>query len=86
NKETECCVCMERQACIMLSCCHEFCEICIDNWTRDEEHSNCPLCRTSVSGSDDTWVLMDKSDAKDHTSDVHSYLMRIADRRGTPRS
>lgn len=34
DTENECCVCMDRKACIMLSCCHEFCEACIDSWTK----------------------------------------------------
>ncbi|XP_059149806.1 RING finger protein 141-like [Physella acuta] len=76
----ECCVCMDRKACVMLSCCHEFCEICIDSWTRDERHSNCPLCRTLVSGSDDTWVLTDKTDSGDYISEVKGYLVGLADR------
>ncbi|CAL1533728.1 unnamed protein product [Lymnaea stagnalis] len=82
----ECCVCMDRRACVMLSCCHEFCEICIDNWTRDEKHSNCPLCRTQVAGSDDTWVLTDKNDSGDYASEVKGYLVGLADRSKEPQS
>ncbi|BFZ05010.1 hypothetical protein BsWGS_08049 [Bradybaena similaris] len=80
DTENECCVCMDRKACIMLSCCHEFCEACIDSWTKDQQHSNCPLCRSQVSGSDDTWVLTDKSDPRDYASEVKGYLVGIADR------
>ncbi|KAK6972769.1 RING finger protein 141, partial [Biomphalaria glabrata] len=76
----ECCVCMDRRACVALSCCHEFCEICIDNWTRDERHSNCPMCRTHVSGSDDTWVMPRKSDTNDYGTDLKDHLVSIPDR------
>ncbi|GFR59860.1 RING finger protein 141 [Elysia marginata] len=81
---SECCVCMDSKACIMLSCCHEFCETCIDNWTRDENHRNCPLCRTKVDGSDDTWVLTDEQDPKDYEHEVRGYLLGLADRSGRP--
>ncbi|KAK3766186.1 hypothetical protein RRG08_025186 [Elysia crispata] len=80
----ECCVCMDRKACVMLSCCHEFCEICIDNWTRDESHSTCPLCRSKVEGSDDTWVLTDQQDPRDYEHEVRGYLLGLADRSGRP--
>ncbi|RUS76608.1 hypothetical protein EGW08_015617, partial [Elysia chlorotica] len=80
----ECCVCMDRKACVMLSCCHEFCEICIDNWTRDESHSTCPLCRTKVEGSDDTWVLTDQQDPRDYEHEVRGYLFGLAERSGRP--
>ncbi|CAG5124264.1 unnamed protein product [Candidula unifasciata] len=80
DSENECCVCMDRKACIMLSCCHEFCEACIDSWTKDQQHSNCPLCRSRVSGADDTWVLTAKTDPGDYASELKGYLVGIADR------
>ncbi|GFN93789.1 RING finger protein 141 [Plakobranchus ocellatus] len=80
----ECCVCMDRKACVMLSCCHEFCELCIDNWTRDESHSTCPLCRSKVEGNDDTWVLTDQQDQPDFEHEVSGYLLGLADRSGRP--
>ncbi|KAH9500559.1 hypothetical protein Btru_072272 [Bulinus truncatus] len=76
----ECCVCMDRRACVALSCCHEFCEICIDNWTRDERHSNCPMCRTQVSGSDDAWVMPRMSDTNDYDTDLKEHLVSLPDR------
>lgn len=80
--DDECCICMERKAEVILACGHNFCEICIDNWTSERCHSNCPLCRERVAGTDDTWVLTEKPDNGDYESDIKGYLVGLADRTG----
>ncbi|KAK7481495.1 hypothetical protein BaRGS_00027257 [Batillaria attramentaria] len=78
--DDECCICMERKAEVILACGHNFCEICIDNWTSERRHSNCPLCRERVAGADDTWVLTEKPDSSDYETDIKGYLVGLADR------
>ncbi|XP_041366238.1 RING finger protein 141-like [Gigantopelta aegis] len=81
NDENECCICMDRKSEIILTCSHEFCEICIDSW--NVSHNTCPICRFKVKNSDDTWVLTEKPDSSDYESEVKGYLVGLADRPGT---
>ena len=51
---------------------------------RNLTHHNCPVCRTSVQGSDDTWVLTEKPDHSEMAYETTGYLMGLADRAGKP--
>ncbi|KAK6191024.1 hypothetical protein SNE40_002774 [Patella caerulea] len=81
NADVECCICMERKSEIILPCSHEFCETCIDSW--NVSHNTCPLCRSKVESTDDTWVLTEKPSRADYDSEVKGYLVGLADRTGS---
>jgi len=44
--EKECIICMEKDATLVLPCCHSFCEDCISKWKSKNE--TCPVCRVTV--------------------------------------
>ncbi|KAK2157338.1 hypothetical protein LSH36_193g07041 [Paralvinella palmiformis] len=77
----ECCICMDRQAVVILPCSHIYCEQCIDQWSSD--HKTCPICRATVQGNDDTWVLTEKPDKSQMAYEATGYLMGLADRTGS---
>ncbi|CDW55721.1 zf-RING 2 domain containing protein [Trichuris trichiura] len=51
----ECCICQERPVDSTLPCCHEFCTVCILQWS--EYKQTCPLCRLELSGPEDAWLM-----------------------------
>ncbi|ELU16378.1 hypothetical protein CAPTEDRAFT_138663 [Capitella teleta] len=77
---SECCICMDRKAGIILPCAHVYCEQCIDAW--NVNHNTCPICRARIEGSDDTWVLTEKPDTSEILHETTGYLMDLADRSG----
>ncbi|XP_046852489.1 RING finger protein 141-like [Xenia sp. Carnegie-2017] len=54
----ECCICMERNSDVSLACAHSYCKECIHLWF--DEHNTCPICRETVEGRKELWVLADK--------------------------
>ncbi|PAA52265.1 hypothetical protein BOX15_Mlig003479g1 [Macrostomum lignano] len=82
----ECCICMDRQADVLLQCAHAYCQSCIQHWIdvgppRRETIGNlpiagrqsdatCPICRSLVSA--DSWVI---ASAPDIANDEAAKLM-----------
>jgi len=50
-EESECVICMERKAQIVLPCTHAFCEDCLSVWR--QKSATCPMCRTTISNNND---------------------------------
>ncbi|XP_074660212.1 RING finger protein 141-like [Tubulanus polymorphus] len=76
-EDSECCICMERQATVVLTCDHKYCEQCFDQW--NTSHKSCPFCRKAVDSTIDTWVLTDKPDSNEMVTGVQDYLMGITE-------
>ncbi|CAH1786273.1 unnamed protein product [Owenia fusiformis] len=83
--DSECPICMEHKADVVLSCTHSYCEQCISQWSAD--HENCPICRAKVTTNDESWELTEKPDASEiseMTPEVKGYLIGLADKSGEP--
>ncbi|KHJ48998.1 zinc finger, C3HC4 type [Trichuris suis] len=55
SRTVECCICQERPVDSTLPCCHEFCTVCILQWS--EYKLTCPLCRLELNGPEDAWLM-----------------------------
>nr|XP_040061034.1 nuclear factor 7, brain-like [Gasterosteus aculeatus aculeatus]XP_040061035.1 nuclear factor 7, brain-like [Gasterosteus aculeatus aculeatus] len=53
SEEDLCCpVCQEVfKNPVLLSCSHSFCKVCLKSWWREKQAQECPVCRTTSSGS-----------------------------------
>eukprot|EP00026_Physarum_polycephalum_P016185 Phypoly_transcript_17042.p1 GENE.Phypoly_transcript_17042~~Phypoly_transcript_17042.p1 ORF type:complete len:222 (+),score=31.73 Phypoly_transcript_17042:96-761(+) len=72
--EKECTICMEREATLVLPCCHSFCEQCIKLWRSKSE--TCPVCRVTMEGqTEDCFVLTNPPT----TSEVKSFFSEFFD-------
>eukprot|EP00455_Lapot_gusevi_P000805 TRINITY_DN10355_c0_g5_i1.p1 TRINITY_DN10355_c0_g5~~TRINITY_DN10355_c0_g5_i1.p1 ORF type:complete len:311 (+),score=44.58 TRINITY_DN10355_c0_g5_i1:90-935(+) len=52
--DSECPICMSREADTSLPCLHSFCSQCLADWSKNQK--SCPMCRSEVS-VDDAWVV-----------------------------
>ncbi|XP_013410899.1 RING finger protein 141-like isoform X2 [Lingula anatina] len=84
EEANECIICMERKADVILPCAHLYCEQCIDRWSVSSH--TCPVCRATVSSTDETWVLTEKPDSSQMASEMKGYVLGLADRVGKPQT
>ncbi|XP_064635752.1 RING finger protein 141-like [Lineus longissimus] len=77
DDDSECVICMDRKAVIILSCNHMYCEECIDKWNASSK--SCPICRKQLESNDDAWYMAEKPGSDEMASDVQDYLMGITD-------
>lgn len=45
SSEEECCVCLEKNNEVMLTCGHSMCAECMEKWFQENEDRPCPFCR-----------------------------------------
>lgn len=57
---SECPICMDKAADVVLPCAHAICQSCHESWM--ETNSTCPLCRSVSNDRADTWVLAESSE------------------------
>jgi len=71
EEETECIICMEKRAEVVLPCTHKFCQKCLDSWS--EKSETCPMCRClTTDHSDQFWIVDDTNDEQ-----VNNYLVHF---------
>ena len=73
----ECCICIERRPDLILPCAHSYCMPCIEQW--NVNHKTCPVCRETVTSTDEGWVISDGPDSEDIATQIQKSLMEIAD-------
>lgn len=71
----ECCICLERKPELILPCAHSYCLPCIEQWSVD--HSTCPVCRETVSSTDEGWVLGEEPDSMEIATEIQKALMDL---------
>ena len=71
----ECCICLERRPELILPCAHSYCLPCIEQWSVD--HSTCPVCRETVSSTDEGWVLGEEPDSMEIATEIQKALMDL---------
>uniref|UniRef100_A0A183F0Q9 RING-type domain-containing protein n=1 Tax=Gongylonema pulchrum TaxID=637853 RepID=A0A183F0Q9_9BILA len=76
---SECIICLERTADVILPCVHTFCMVCIERW-KGIGKSWCPLCRQPLHpDGNDVWVTPD-SPAGD---ELRNYLLSLTESSST---
>lgn len=61
-EDEHCIICFEKmQNPICLTCGHEFCKECIDDWQEQIGGSDCPICRCNIQTSQ-MWIKLDSDD------------------------
>lgn len=76
NSLDECCICLERKPDVILPCTHSYCLPCIEQWNVD--HKTCPVCRETLSSTDDGWVISEGPDSMDIATEIQKNLMELA--------
>merc|ERR1739838_1005801 len=76
NSLDECCICLERKPDVILPCTHSYCLPCIEQWNVD--HKTCPVCRETLAGTDDGWVISEGPDSMDIATEIQKNLMELA--------
>ncbi len=76
NSLDECCICLERKPDVILPCTHSYCLPCIEQWNVD--HKTCPVCRETLSSTDDGWVISEGPDSLDVATEIQKSLMDLA--------
>jgi len=76
NSLDECCICLERKPDVILPCTHSYCLPCIEQWNVD--HKTCPVCRETLSSTDDGWVISEGPDSLDIATEIQKNLMELA--------
>ena len=71
----ECIICFERKPDTILPCAHSYCLPCIEQWNVD--HKTCPVCRETLTSTDDGWVISDGPDALEIVTDIQKALMNL---------
>jgi RNA polymerase subunit RPABC4/transcription elongation factor Spt4 len=59
----------------ILPCAHAYCMPCIAQWNVD--HKTCPVCRETLSSTDEGWVISDGPDALEIATDIQKSLMSL---------
>merc|ERR1712037_1050102 len=75
NSLDECCICLERKPDTILPCAHSYCLPCIEQWNVD--HKTCPVCRETLTSTNDGWVISDGPDALEIATDIQKALMNL---------
>jgi len=71
----ECIICLERRPDTILPCAHSYCLPCIEQWNVD--HKTCPVCRETLTSTNDGWVISDGPDALEIATDIQKALMNL---------
>jgi len=75
TNEEDCCICMERKPEVSLPCTHSYCLTCIERW--NVNHKTCPTCRERLENTDQTWVLEDRPNDDDVSSEIRKSLFSL---------
>ncbi|GMT07505.1 hypothetical protein PENTCL1PPCAC_29679, partial [Pristionchus entomophagus] len=74
--EKSCCICFDREADTILSCCHTFCTVCVARWSEYRTQFQCPLCKAAIrSPIKDSWELMNEQPTKEEMEGYFTSLM-----------
>ncbi|KAK9876616.1 hypothetical protein WA026_013994 [Henosepilachna vigintioctopunctata] len=77
----QCSICFERKHELTLPCAHSFCSQCLEEW--NSENPSCPICRTKLDSTDDTWVLSEKPTTEDVSKELRINLLELSEERET---
>lgn len=75
NHPDECVICLERTPELILPCAHSYCLPCIEQWNVD--HKTCPVCRETLSSTDDGWVVSDRPDGMEIATEIQKALLSL---------
>ncbi|KAF8354786.1 hypothetical protein PRIPAC_96409 [Pristionchus pacificus] len=74
--EKSCCICFDREADTILSCCHSFCTVCVATWSEYRTQFQCPLCKAAIrSPIRDSWELMSEQPTREEMEGYFTSLM-----------
>ncbi|RNA18028.1 RING finger protein 141-like [Brachionus plicatilis] len=74
--EDICCICMEEKTNLVLSCSHNYCEKCIEEWKITSK--TCPICRC-IMKDNDSFIIAEKPNFFHIQEEIFNSLFQITD-------